>query len=249
MMMKKMKMKLKMKKEMESKKESQTERETERRGEKDEEAKGEEQTQTRTPNTYALARTTFEITIGCLSEQALSRRLQVQHRQKTCPTVGLFGPWFKTRSNETRKKKNTRARELVHKCRLPRIESTPTRCSTSRQKFKPAKRFSVVSRGARTGTKHRAWRSSCRARHSVERDMSSELCRRSTLRVCRGVSVTETSISARASLVRRLFSGREWSGAPQRSSLIFVLMLSSDHSGRNASISRGFRPSTSRWRS
>ena len=104
-------------------------------------------------------------------------------------------------------------------CRLLRTESTPTRCSTSRQKFNRAKRASVVNRGARTGLKHRAWRS----RHNVERDMSSELCRRSTLTVCRGVSVTATSISVRTSLVRHLFSGRDLSGAPRRNCLIFVL--------------------------
>ena len=94
--------------------------------------------------------------------------------------------------------------------------------------------FSAVNRGARTGLKHRAWRSSCSACHTVERDMFSELCRRSTLRVCRGVSVTATSISARSSLDRRLFSGRDWSGAPPLSCLIFVLVVSSDQSGRNA---------------
>ena len=74
--------------------------------------------------------------------------------------------------------------------------------------------------------------SSFRARHSVERDMSSELCRWSTLRVCRGVSVTATSISANTSVIRSRFSGRDSSGAPRRSCLIFVLMLSSDQSGR-----------------
>ena len=63
--------------------------------------------------------------------------------------------------------------------------------------------FSVANRGARTDLKHRAWRSSCRARHNVERDISNELCRRSTLRVCRGFSVTATSISANTSVVRR----------------------------------------------
>ena len=78
----------------------------------------------------------------------------------------------------------TRVRSKGFKCRLPGIESTPTRCSTSRQKFNRARRFSVVNRSARTGMKQRAWRSSCNARHNVERDMSSELCRRSTLRVC-----------------------------------------------------------------
>ena len=96
----------------------------------------------------------------------------------------------------------TRVRSKGFKCRLPQIESTPTRCSTPRRKFNRAKRFSVVNRGARTGLKHRAWRSSCGARHNVERDISSELCRRSTLRVCRGLSVTATSISARTSLGR-----------------------------------------------
>ena len=97
-----------------------------------------------------------------------------------------------------------------------------------------------LNRGARAGLKHRAWRSSCRARHSVERDMSSELRRRGTFRICSGVSVTAVSISAKTSLVRRLFSGWEWSGAPRRSCLSFVLMLSSDQSGRIGSISRGF---------
>ena len=106
-----------------------------------------------------------------------------------------------------------------------------------------------VNRGARTGLKHHAWRSSCRARHNVERDISSEVCRRSTLRVCRGISVTATSISANTSVVRRRFSGRDSSVAPRRRCLIFVLMLSSDQSGRNARISRGCRPSSSHSRS
>ena len=60
--------------------------------------------------------------------------------------------------------------------------------------------FSAVNLGARTGWKHRAWR-------------SSELCRRSTLSVCRGVSVTAVSILARTSLV----SGRDWPREPRRS--------------------------------
>ena len=77
----------------------------------------------------------------------------------------------------------------------------------------------------RTGLKHRAWRSSCRARHKVKRDMSSELCWRSTLRVCRGVSVTAASISAKTSVYRRRFSGRVSSGAPRRSCLSFDLMV------------------------
>ena len=81
------------------------------------------------------------------------------------------------------------------------------------------------------------WRSSCRARHNVAGDMSSELCRRSTLRVCRGVFVTAVSIS----LVRRHFSGRDWSGALRRRCLSFALMLSSEQSDRIARISRGFR--------
>ena len=168
------------------------------------------------------------------SKQALSRRLQVQHPQKTCSTVRLCGPCFKT--GRTRSEKKTRACELVHY----------KRCS----KWPPMEPsgFSAVNLGARAGLKHRAQRSSCRARHSIERDMSSELCRRSTLRVCRGVSVTAVSISARTSLARRRFSGRDSSDAPRRRSLIFALMLSSDQSGRNARISRGFRPSTSETR-
>ena len=56
-------------------------------------------------------------------------------------------------------------------------------------------------------------------------------------------------ISANTSVVRRRFSGRDSSGAPRRGCLSFVLMLPSDQSGRNARISRGFRPSTSHWRS
>ena len=68
------------------------------------------------------------------------------------------------------------------------------------------------------------WRSSCSARHSVGSDMSSELRRRSTLRVCRGVSVTDVSISANTSVVRRRFSGRDSSGAPRRRCLSFVLI-------------------------
>ena len=104
------------------------------------------------------------------------------------------------------------------------------------------KRFSSVNLDARTGLTHHAWRTSCSARHSVERDISSELCRRSTLKVCRGVSVTAVSISARTSLVRRRFSGQDWSGAPRRSFLSFVLMLSSDQSGSIARISRVFGP-------
>ena len=42
-------------------------------------------------------------------------------------------------------------------------------------KFSLAKRFSAVNLGARTGLKHRAWRSSCWARDIFERGMSSEL--------------------------------------------------------------------------
>ena len=135
------------------------------------------------------------------------------------------------------------AEELL--VRLPRTESTLTRCSTSRQKFSRAYRVAAINPDARTGLKHRAWRSSCNARHSVERDMSSELSRRSTVGVCRGVSVTAVSILAKTSLVRRRFSGRDSSGAARRSCLSFVLMLSSDQSGRIARISRGFRSSSS----
>ena len=139
-----------------------------------------------------------------------------------------------------------RVRSEGFRCSLPRTESTPTRCGTSRQKFNLAKRFSAVNLGVRTGSKHRAGRSSCRAGHNVERDMSSELCRRSTIRSCRGVSVSAVSISARTSLVRRRLSGRDSSGAPRRRCLSFVLMLSSDQSGCIARIARGFRPSTPR---
>ena len=42
--------------------------------------------------------------------------------------------------------------------------------------------FSAVNLSARTSLKHHGWRSSCKARHNVERYMSSELCRRSTFR-------------------------------------------------------------------
>ena len=47
----------------------------------------------------------------------------------------------------------------------------------------------------------------------------------------------------------RRFTRRGSFGPPRRRCLIFVLMLSSDQSGRDARISRGFRPSTSHWRS
>ena len=104
--------------------------------------------------------------------------------------------------------------------------------------------------GVEIGQCGRSWRAvraetlrlGCNARHNVDRDMSSELCRRSTFSVCSGVSVTAVLTSAKISLVRRRFSGRDWSGAPRRRCLIFVLKLSSDQSGRNARISRGFRP-------
>ena len=82
------------------------------------------------------------------------------------------------------------------------------RAAARHGKIQPCQAVSSCQSRATDGLKHRAWRSSWSARHSVERDMSSELCRRSTLRVCRGVSVTAASISARTSLVRRRFSGR-----------------------------------------
>ena len=60
------------------------------------------------PNTYAPARTTLEITIGCLC-QVPSRRFQgacrLSTRKKiTCPTVRLFDPCLQDGSNEMRKK-------------------------------------------------------------------------------------------------------------------------------------------------
>ena len=164
--------------------------------------------------------------------------------------IGLFwaGALYFQRKNFS-SENTTRVKSKTFTCRLPPTETTPTRCCTSRQKFNLAKRFSAVNRDARTGFKHRAGRSSRCARHSVERDMFNELCLRSTLGVCRGVSVAAVSISADTSVFRRRLSGRDWSGAPRRSCLIFVLMLSSDKSGRIAHTSRGFRPSTSHWRS
>ena len=51
----------------------------------------------------------------------------------------------------------TRVRSKGFKCRLPRTESMPTRCSTSRQNFNLAKWVSIVNLGARTGLKHRAY--------------------------------------------------------------------------------------------
>ena len=60
-------------------------------------------------NTYALARTTFKITTGCLC-RGPSRRFQGACRfstlkKTTCPTVRLSGPCFKT--GRTRPKKKT----------------------------------------------------------------------------------------------------------------------------------------------
>ena len=78
------------------------------------------------------------------------------------------------------------------------------------------------------------------ARHNVERDMSSELRRRSTLRVCRGVSFAAVSISQHFPSFAAATAGGNWSAAPRRSCLIFVLMLSRDQSGHIARISRGF---------
>ena len=124
---------------------------------------------------------------------------------------------------------------------LPRIESTPTLQHVT-GKVQPCKAVFSCQSWRTDGLEARAWRCSCSARHSVERDMSSELCRRSTLRVCHGFSVAAVSTSARTSLVRRRFSGRDWSGAPRRSCLIFVLMLSSDQSGRNAWFSAVHEP-------
>ena len=74
---------------------------------------------------------------------------------------------------------------------------------------------------------------------NVDDEEKKEMKKESTLRVCRGVSFTAVSISAKASLVRRRFSGRGSSGAPRRSCLSFDLMLSSDQSDRIARISRG----------
>ena len=79
------------------------------RGEKDEEATGKEQTQTRTPNTYALARMTLVITVGCLC-YGPSRRFQGSCRFNTGKKrqmVGLLGPWFKTGRTRPEKEKRS----------------------------------------------------------------------------------------------------------------------------------------------
>ena len=59
---------------------------------------------------------------------------------------------------------------------------------------------------------------------------------------------TQIGIPAEELLVRE-HHARQVQGAPRRSCLIFVLMLFNDQSGRDARISRGFRPSTSHCRS
>ena len=87
----------------------------------------------------------------------------------------------------------------------------------------PAKRFSDVNLGARTGLKQSRL-------EIVMRDMSSELGQRTTLKVCRGFSFTAVSISAPTSLVRHRFSA----GAPRRRCFSF-----GDQSGLCACISRG----------
>ena len=61
--------------------------------------------------------------------------------------------------------------------------------------------------GAQTGLKHRAWRSSCRARHSVERKNVSERVRWIMPNVWRDASFTTVPISAKTLQVRCLFSG------------------------------------------
>ena len=102
--------------------------------ERDKEATGKTKTQTWSPNTYALARTTLEITIGCLC-QGPSRRFQGACKLSTCKKKNLFDGWafwsvFQDGSNETRKKrvhvswpplarthaKHLRMNPLVHAC-------------------------------------------------------------------------------------------------------------------------------------
>ena len=69
------------------------------------------------------------------------------------------GEWRRGGQRKNLSSENTtRVMSKGFKCRLPRTESTPTRCRTSRQNFDLAKRFSIVNLGARAGLKHRAWR-------------------------------------------------------------------------------------------
>ena len=121
--------------------------------------------------------------VSCSSQAVLEMAAFGAHARQASadePTGARLFSGFWVRKNFS-SENTTRVRSKGFKCRLPRTESTPTRCSTSRQNFNLAKRFSVVNLGAQTGLKHRmAWRSSCNAHHSVERDMSSELCRRNT---------------------------------------------------------------------
>ena len=71
-----------------------------------------EKPQTWSSNTCALARTTLEITIGCLC-QGPSKRFpsacKLSTRKKTCSTVRLFGPCLKTGRTRPEKNAFTRA--------------------------------------------------------------------------------------------------------------------------------------------
>ena len=107
-MMMKMMMMEKMKKERRTKR--RVEREIERRGER------KKQTQTWTPDTYALVQTTLKITIGCLC-RCPSRRFQgacrFSTRKKNLPDGQTLWSVFQDGSNETRKK-NARTWRHLH---------------------------------------------------------------------------------------------------------------------------------------
>ena len=135
--------------------------ETERREGRKKGGETERQNTDMDPNTYALARTTFKITNGCLC-RGPSRRFQ------GAPTTqnGLFwaGPVYFQRKNFS-SENTTRVRSKGFKCRLPRIESTPTRCSTSRQKFnlaKPRATGAAEQRLAPPSQRHDPWRKNCK---------------------------------------------------------------------------------------
>ena len=140
-----------------------------------------------TSNTYDLKETTLKITLDYLC-QISDRRFQ-----DVCRIQQNF----------------TRDSSKNFKWRWSWIESVSTHCNSSRQKINLVKRHSVV----RTNLKYRAWRSSCGTRHNVERDMSSDLFRRSSFKNCRDVSFTSVSISIDTSIFRHRFSERHSSDA------------------------------------
>ena len=165
--------------------------------------------------------------------------------KKTCPTVGLFGPWFKTGRTRSEKKS---ARELVRSA----FRWAPTThiglfCAGpwwfQRKNFSSENTTRVRSKGFATDREHAHALQHVKAKvQPCQAVLRCQSRRTDWLEAPRSEIFGARSESAAA-------SGCDLSGAPRRSCLSFDLMLSSDQSGRNARISRGFRPSSSHWHS